>query len=691
MMAATVIIAMLSKVNVDSNAEQNFSDAVTAAINETNKQIDRTFVELRAIQGLFNASEFVTSDEFAIFTRGFLDREKGVQALEWIPRVPRDERASYESQIQEQDGYSDYAIHPEGDRGAYFPVGYINPLEPNILALGYDLASNPTRLLALENARDTGELTATEPIILAQESEAQLAFLVFAPIYSSKSIPLTMLQRRDTLEGFALAVIRFGAFLSDAIPSLISSEIDIEVRDSESEAILFSSTHQVPWSSDRDLLTATRELSVANETWDVKFVGPHDYGVQGLGQELWIAVLVVGSVLSFSLTGLVLALFRSQQSALALSEERRQSHEAEAAANAELAQLIETANVPIIGVDLNKDVNIWNQASASATGYRASEILGNALMSVVLEDQRSALDAEMSKVLDGEFGYDFECHLKAKDGNRVVLVFNSSPRWSATGEIVGAIGVGIDVTEQNKLREQLLQSDKLASIGTLVSGVAHEINNPLTGTLIQAQLLLRKENDETTRQSLEMIKTETERAAKIVQNLLSFARQGTPQRQNGNVNEIIHRVINLRAYDLRLHNILVTMELAPDLPDIMVDDGQLQQVFLNLVNNAEHAMLEANGKGHIRIQSAQVGNKIQIVVADDGPGIPREVLSRVFDPFFTTKETGKGTGLGLSISYGIIKEHGGEIKVQSQFGEGTTFIVELPVEQEPMVDRRISE
>jgi len=257
-----------------------------------------------------------------------------------------------------------------------------------------------------------------------------------------------------------------------------------------------------------------------------------------------------------------------------------------------------------------------------------------------------------------------------------------SPWYDKTNRPAGSIHVAKDVSNEKLLQQQLIQSEKLSAIGELISGIAHELNNPLTGVMGYSQLLqLRKDLDERAKDSLLKINNLALRCQKIVQNLLSFARKQKPERILSDVNEIIERTIELRNYELQVNNIEIERDLDRHLPKTIADAHQLQQVFLNLITNAEQAMLEAHGRGKLAIRSRtdDSAGRIIVEVADDGPGIPETQLSKIFDPFFTTKEVGKGTGLGLSLSYGIIKEHDGNIYVRSRAGEGASFFIELPV------------
>jgi signal transduction histidine kinase len=184
------------------------------------------------------------------------------------------------------------------------------------------------------------------------------------------------------------------------------------------------------------------------------------------------------------------------------------------------------------------------------------------------------------------------------------------------------------------------------------------------------------------KEDLKLVYSEAQRAAGVVKNLLTFARKHPPAKQLLNINEVIGKVLEIRAYEEKVSNIEVVTHLASDLPQIMADYFQLQQVFLNIVINAEHFMIEAHGKGILTITTQKVGGVVQASFADDGPGISKEDLGHIFDPFFTTKEVGKGTGLGLSICHGIVSAHGGRIYAESKLGKGATFIVELPLRQE---------
>ncbi len=257
---------------------------------------------------------------------------------------------------------------------------------------------------------------------------------------------------------------------------------------------------------------------------------------------------------------------------------------------------------------------------------------------------------------------------------------SASPIFDEKGEVAGSVHITKNITERKRMEEQLMLTDRLASIGELASGIAHELNNPLTSVIGFSQLLMEENIPDNLKEDLGTIYSEAQRAASIVKNLLTFARKHAPMRQLSQINTIIEDVLRLRAYEHKVNNIEVDTRFATNLPEIMVDYFQMQQVFLNIIVNAESAMLGANGRGKLVITTGRINNVIKVTIADDGPGIARENLRRVFDPFFTTKEVGKGTGLGLSICHGIVTGHGGRIYAESEISKGATFAVELPVD-----------
>jgi len=245
--------------------------------------------------------------------------------------------------------------------------------------------------------------------------------------------------------------------------------------------------------------------------------------------------------------------------------------------------------------------------------------------------------------------------------------------------IEGVVLVIADVTERRRLQEQLARTEKLSSLGQMISGIAHELNNPLAAVLGYSQLVRAASEDAQLNRRLAVIHDEARRCQRIVRELLSFARRHEPERKPLSLNEVAGSVLRLVGYQLRVDNIEVSTDFDPDLPPVLGDPHELQQGILNLVTNAQHAIREAGRSGTIRFSTGRSRDGgVTLAVADDGPGIPEQHQSKIFDPFFTTKKAGSGTGLGLSIVYGIITSHGGTIELESSPAGGARFTITLP-------------
>jgi len=356
--------------------------------------------------------------------------------------------------------------------------------------------------------------------------------------------------------------------------------------------------------------------------------------------------------------------------------EQQHAHDALARSEARYRNLVESASDAIATFDANGRFTTVNHAGEIVSGYKRDELIGQWFAPMLPDDELPKVLDHFQKALAGETGLYETAFLRKDREIRTISVTYSTPQKDE--EVLCIIR---DVTDQKMLQEQLIQSEKLSAIGQLVSGVAHELNNPLAGISAFAQLLLtEKRFPPDQRTAAEMIYAEARRASRIVQNLLTFARQHKPERVSTLINQVLDDTLELRGYELRVRGIEVARDYDENLPETLADAHQLQQVFLNLITNAEQAMEKGQREAQrLTVHTRRNDAVIRIEVEDTGPGIPPNLLERIFNPFFTTKPTGSGTGLGLSISLGIVREHGGRIWAENAPTGGARFVVEIPI------------
>lgn len=345
-----------------------------------------------------------------------------------------------------------------------------------------------------------------------------------------------------------------------------------------------------------------------------------------------------------------------------------------------LDKFMEHAPIGVIVTDLSLAIVDANPAAVGILGASGAASIVGADVPALCEGDASPLEELLRATLESNEDTHMRLVQTTVFGATMNCDVTAVPLRSGNDADGGLLLILADVSNQVALQESLIQSEKLSAIGEIVAGVAHELNNPLTGILGYAQLLSAAQTDPILRSRLDHIMTEAERCRRIVQNLLSFARRHESERSPQDVNELVRTVLSLREYQLRVDGILIGLELAEGLPQLMVDPHELERVFLNLVNNAQQALAEVTDREKkIGIRSYLRDKNVHISFSDNGPGIPSNVQSKVFDPFFTTKGVGQGTGLGLSVSYGVIRSHGGRILLESSEGEGAVFTIILPV------------
>jgi PAS domain S-box-containing protein len=312
-----------------------------------------------------------------------------------------------------------------------------------------------------------------------------------------------------------------------------------------------------------------------------------------------------------------------------------------------------------------------NPAFEKITGTRANDILGKTLWEVFPTMRLSTAQLWKDVITEGKNIRIEEYYSKSLD--KYFRVIGLSPKRGRYAVLI------TDLTERKKMTEKLIRADRLSSLGEMAAGLAHEINNPLTGVIGLSQLMLEKKDlTGSLREDIAAINKEASRASGILKDFLIFARGQKPDMRPADINGVIESVLKMRRTHMKKEGIEVLADFDRSLPPLMIDVAQMQQVILNIILNAEYFMSEAHKGGKLIISTSRQDNIVKIVIQDNGPGITAENLPNIFDPFFTTKESGRGTGLGLSISYGIVSEHGGNIIAESRPGEGARFIIELP-------------
>ena len=344
-------------------------------------------------------------------------------------------------------------------------------------------------------------------------------------------------------------------------------------------------------------------------------------------------------------------------------------------------KILNTTQSMILVLDTAGLISYANRRCYEA-GYREDELIGHRLVDWVEPSHQKDFDAALETTANGQQVENLELQVRRSDGSMGHFSISLSPMRDEQSAVNSVVVVMTDITDAVLLQAKLAHSERMATIGRLVSGVAHEVNNPLAAILGFTDLLL--ENPDvpvSAREDLQIILQETQRTKDIVQDLLSFARQRPVQREAVQVNTVLRQTIKLRSYDFASHGVEVTEEFDETLAPALGDAQQLQQVFLNILNNAYDAVQESGRRGRIAIRTERGGNSVQVVVTDNGTGIADP--QHIFDPFYTTKQPGKGTGLGLSICYGIVRAHGGEIQCWNNAeSDGSTFVVRIPIAAE---------
>ena len=350
--------------------------------------------------------------------------------------------------------------------------------------------------------------------------------------------------------------------------------------------------------------------------------------------------------------------------------------------------LLESFPDLILVVDTDERYSFVSSRLRDLLGYEPETWLGKKITEI--EEQSPEMVQLYREVVSGKKMFGFcEFGARHRNGTWSTMRASASPLYGSSEASTTGVVISVrDITVEKKMEQQVIQSERLAAMGQMIGGFAHELNNPLTGILGLSEMLQDSDVAENTKKQLGMIHTQARRAAEIVQNLVFYSRPPAPGKSRVNLSEMIQRSLHLQAYSLRKNNINVDFEPNDSLPAVAGDPNQLVQVFWNLIVNAEQAIREVQEKGTIKIRLGRNANSLWASFQDDGPGISPEILPNIFDPFYTTKRPGRGTGLGLSICKAVLREHGGNVEASSSPGAGAIFTVTLPVEARSITSPR---
>ena len=509
-----VVIAGLAFEITKSDSERlvfdRFDDSADAAGLAITSSISAHVEPVLYIQDLYKASEFVSRDQFKIFSSRVLDSAPDVRGLSWIQRVKRTDRERFESEARAI-GHANFGITERnsegllisaGERDEYFPVYHIEPMEGNDAALGFDLATNPSRLAALNEARDSGNISVTSRIKLVQETGTQFGILVLAPIYSGKTIPGDTAERRDRLEGFVSGVYRMGDVITHALGSEEhNTDVDVALFDTTDltkpqllfsnrsdldgkEEVLPESFHTNTSTADRFGLSEIKDksgrcngytFSIGDRSYVLMVAAPD--GTFMVNYRTPILVVMAVLLLTF-ITAVAVSVTMSRTKAReTFFTESVQATEQLQAVTDDLERLIETANAPIFGVDIEGNINEWNAKIARTTGYTRDEIMGKDLVDAVIpEHNKSQVKAVVQAALQGEATENYESHVQTSDGRILQILLNSTPRRDGQGNITGAVGVGQDITErvETELERNRLLGEKAGLVRQLLQAQEEE-------------------------------------------------------------------------------------------------------------------------------------------------------------------------------------------------------------------------
>jgi PAS domain S-box-containing protein len=680
----------------------------------------RTYEQvLRSGIGLFKSSENVTRSEWKNFTKA-LQVEKefpGIQGIGFSLKITPEDKEEHIRQIQAE-GFPNYQIKPAGEREEYTSIIYLEPFDTrNQQAFGYDMFSQVVRREAMEKARDTGETAITGRVTLVQEIDenVQSGFLVYLPLYK-KGMPIdTLNQRRIALHGYVYSPFRI-TNLMRGILGPGTKDIDFEIYDGDEisdSTLMFDSNKSEfrEWDGQgsskktHPMFNDTKVLNIHGHLWSLGFKTLPSFEAS-IDSNKSTLVLVLGGIFSLLCFVVIHGAFTTRKKALQyvdkLLHQLKNNEE-------RLRYALDGTNDGIWDWNVVTGEVYFSPRAMTMLGYEPLELEGNVNTweNLTHPDDKQWVMNALNKHLENKTPvYETEHRLKTKSGEYVwVLDRGKVISRDEDGKPLRMTGCHSDITlrkkaaeelqrhrnhlselvdertfELNQSREKLHHADKLTSLGKLVGSVAHEFNNPLYGVINLVEQLGDDLSPKNREKFSKVAKKECWRMADMIKNLQNFYKPSEDHISSVDLNKLVDEVLLVIGKDIKKKGIKIKKEYCDNLAAVKMVEDQIKQVVINLMQNASDAISESDGE--IRLSTEQSNSHITLKIQDTGEGISEENIKDIFDPFYTTKGV-KGTGLGLSVSYGIIKKHGGDIKVKSEFDKGSTFTITIPIKENP--------
>lgn len=711
----TLLITFGAWTSAQRNAEAQLREAFDYRARDMEQSIARRMLVyeqvLRGVRGFLRGAVDVSRAEFGEYYRvQRLDQSfPGLEAVGIATALAPRDVAAHQARVRAE-GFPGYTIHPDGARPLVTAISHIEPfVGRNLRAFGYDMYSEPVRRTAMEHAGDSGMAAASGKVVLVQEGRgsAESGFLMYLPVYRAGAPTVSVEERRAALLGWVYAPFRM-TDLMQGVGGVNATQLDVEIYDGDAmaPAALLYRSHGAAHRLEPPQLASTTSMTIAGRPWSVRIAsGAGLEATLDTARPRIIAMTGVGLGFLVSLVVWLLASERRRalQLARAMTLELRESHDRIAAEQRRVKVILETAYDGFIALDRHGRITDWNAQAARIFGLGAEAAIGRSAEELLPEEKRAAFRAAFDTYARSGAGpvagQPTETEVLHASGRRVPVEL--AVALLPSGDGAGATVFVRDITprreaeareaqRQERLveaREALNRSQKLEAVGKLTGGVAHDFNNILHIISANVQLMLRAEGPPP-RKRLHNILDAVERGSRLAGQLLAFARRQPLHPSVVDVGDLLERVDSLvqrAAGDA----IAIERSSVPDLWPTLVDPNQLEHVLLNLVINARDAM-DGAGRIGIRLDNVTVdagsgseadlaaGDYVSIAIADTGHGMPQEVMERAFEPFFTTKPEGKGTGLGLSMAHGFVRQSGGQIRLSSAPGEGTTVTIYLP-------------